>query len=203
MFKHSKILALFIVFAFVFVLTGLAQPQTDETVVCPVSGKEIKKSEAKGSYEYKSKTYYFCCEGCKEKFIKNPEKFIQKKAEKKEVCSCPMCSKVESEKGCQLVECEMMFKKMMMTMMHMHGKGQKHGHMMHMKTEEKACCPLMSIKDADVKVENLEDGVAVRITSKNADVVKKIQETAVNLKAGSCCEKEESGKKEEKKVEKK
>ena len=203
MFKHSKILALFIVFAFVFVLTGIAQPQTDETVVCPVSGKEIKKSEAKGSYEYKSKTYYFCCEGCKEKFIKNPEKFIQKKAEKKEACSCPMHSKVESEKSCQFSECGMMFKKMMTAMMHMHGKGQKHGHMMHMKADEKVCCPLMSIKDADVKVENLENGVAVRITSKIADVVKKIQETAVNLKAGSCCEKEEYGKKEEKKVEKK
>ena len=203
MFKHSKILALCIVFAFAFVLTGLAQPQKDETVVCLVSGKEIKKSEAKGSYEYKSKTYYFCCEGCKEKFIKNPEKFIQKKAEKKEAYSCPMHSKVESEKYCQFSECGMMFKKMMTAMMHMHGKGQKHGHMMHMKADEKVCCPLMSIKDADVKVENLEDGVTVRITSKNADVVKKIQETAVNLKAGSCCEKEECCKKEEKKVEKK
>jgi YHS domain-containing protein len=203
MFKHSKILALFIVFAFVFVLTGIAQTQTDETVVCPVSGKEIKKSEAKGSYEHKGKTYYFCCEGCKEKFIKNPEKHIQKKAEKEETCSCPMCSKVKSEKSCQFSECGMMFKKMMTAMMHMHGKGRKHGHMMHMKADEKMCCPLMSIKDADVKVENLDDGVTVRITSKNADVVKKIQETAVNLKAGSCCEKEECCKKEEEKVEKK
>ncbi len=202
MFKHSKILALFIVFTFVFVLTGIAQTQTDDTVVCPVSGKEIKKSEAKGSYEYKSKTYYFCCEGCKEKFIKNPEKFIQKKVEKKEACSCPMHSKVKSEKSCQFSECGMMFK-MMTAMMHMQGKGRMHGHMMHMKTEGKVCCPLMSIKDADVKVENLEDGIAVRITSKNADVVKKIQETAVNLKAGSCCEKEECCKKEEKKIEKK
>jgi len=203
MFKHSKILTLFILFAFVFVLTGIAEPQADETVVCPVSGKEIKKSEAKGSYEYKGKTYYFCCEGCKENFIKNPEKYTQKKAEMKEACSCPRHSTVESEKCCQLAECGMMFKKMMMTMMHMHGKGQKHGHMMHMKTEEKMCCPLMNIKDADVKVENLEDGVAVKITSKNADVVKKIQETAVNLKAGSCCEEEGCCKKEEKKVEKK
>lgn len=203
MYKHSKILALFIMFAFVFVLTGIAQTQIDETVVCPVSGKEIKKSESKGSYEHKGKTYYFCCEGCKEKFIKNPEMHIQKKAEKEETCSCPMCSKAKSEKSCQFSECGMMFKKMMTAMMHMHGKGRKHGHMMHMKVDEKVCCSLMSVKDADVKVENLEDGVNVRITSKNADVVKKIQETTVNLKAGSCCEKEECCKKEEKKVEKK
>ena len=182
MFMPSRILTLFIAFAFVFTMIGIAQAQADEKVVCPVSGKEIKKSEAKGSYEYKSQKYYFCCESCKEKFIKSPEKYLQKK----------------SEKPCQCSESGMMFKKMM-TMMHMHGKWQKQGHMMHMKTEEKPCCPLMSIKDADVKVENLKDGVTVRITSKNADVVKKIQETAVNLKAGSCCEKEECCKKEEKK----
>ena len=79
--KHSKILVLFLAFSFVVVLAGVAQAQVEEPVVCPVGGKEIKKSEAKVSYEYKGKTYYFCCEMCKEKFMKNPEKCIQKKAE--------------------------------------------------------------------------------------------------------------------------
>ncbi len=66
----------------VLALTGMAQQkQADETVTCLVSGKTMKKSEAKASYEYNGKTYYFCCEGCKETFVKNPEKYIQKKTE--------------------------------------------------------------------------------------------------------------------------
>jgi YHS domain-containing protein len=42
-----------------------------------VSGKEFKKSEASPKYEYEGKTFYFCCEGCKDAFIKNPEKYIK------------------------------------------------------------------------------------------------------------------------------
>jgi len=79
--KHSKILTLLLGFAFVLTLTGIVQAQeTEETVVCAVGGKEMKKSEAKGSYEYKGKTYYFCCDNCKEAFMKNPEKYTQKNA---------------------------------------------------------------------------------------------------------------------------
>jgi putative intracellular protease/amidase/YHS domain-containing protein len=42
--------------------------------ICPVCdmgpvGKEI-------SYEYKGKTYYFCSEGCKKAFVKNPPKYL-------------------------------------------------------------------------------------------------------------------------------
>jgi Cu+-exporting ATPase len=49
-----------------------------ERIVCPVSREEINKSEAAGSHEYNGKTYYFCCDGCKEKFLKDPEKYIKK-----------------------------------------------------------------------------------------------------------------------------
>lgn len=78
--KHSKILVLFLAISFVFILAALAQAQTDEKVTCPVSGKEIKKSEAKGSHEYNGKTYYFCCPNCKEKFVKDSEKYTQQKS---------------------------------------------------------------------------------------------------------------------------
>jgi len=78
--KNSKILVLLLGFAFLLTLTGISQAQeTEETVVCAVGGKEMKKSEAKATYEYKGKTYYFCCDNCKEAFIKNPEKYTQKK----------------------------------------------------------------------------------------------------------------------------
>lgn len=49
----------------------------EDKVTCPVMGHEIEKSEAAGSIEHDGKTYYFCCAGCKEKFEKNPEKYIK------------------------------------------------------------------------------------------------------------------------------
>ena len=199
--KHSKLLTLFLAFSFVLVLTGVAQAQAEETVVCPVSGKEIKKSEAKFSHEYEGKTYYLCCEMCKEKFVKNPEKFLKKKAEMKEVYTCSMHPDVKLDKPGKCPECGMKLEKKMMPMehmkAHMHEEKMMHKeHMdkehMEMKCKEKACCSMMgvmSLKDVEMNVENLKDGVAVKLTSKNADVVKKLQEMAAKMK-GMCCKKE-------------
>lgn len=205
--KHSKILALFLALSFAIVLSGVAQQQAEETVTCPVSGKEIKKSEAKGTYEFKEKTYYFCCEKCKEAFVKNPEKYTQKKAEMKEVYTCPMHPEVKSDKPGKCPKCGMKLEKKMMAKKHKHVEEKMHTKMMHMKKhkkgEEKAYCPIMGLmgsKDIELNVENLEDGVAVKITSKNADVAKKIQEKVAKMKE-MCEKKAETCKKEEKKEE--
>jgi YHS domain-containing protein len=96
--KHSKVLAFLLAFSFVLVISGIAQLQAEEKVVCPGCGHMMKKAEAKISYEYKGKTYYFCCEECKEKFVKNPEEYLKKKAEMKEVYTCPMHPDVKSDK---------------------------------------------------------------------------------------------------------
>lgn len=194
--KHSKVFALFLALSFVLVVTGIAQEQSEETVVCPVSGKEIKKSEAKGSYEYKGKTYYFCCPNCKEKFIENPEKYTQKEAEMKEIYTCPMHPEVKSDKPGKCPKCGMKLEKKMMH------KEEMHAHM-HKEAEEKSCCAMMdmmSSKDIEVSVENLENGVAVKVTSKNAEVVKKIQEMSAKMKE-MCSQKEDCCKKETKKEE--
>ena len=46
MIKNSKILVLLLGFAFVLVLTGMAQQQkSEETVTCPVSGEVIEANE--------------------------------------------------------------------------------------------------------------------------------------------------------------
>jgi len=187
--KHSRILTLFIVVAFIFVFSGIAQ-QAEEVVICPVSGKEIKKAEAKASYEYQGKMYYFCCEKCKEKFMKNPEKYIHKKAEEKAVYTCPMHSEVKSHEPGKCPKCGMKMEKKMMAKEHMHA---------HMKAKEGVGCPIMSFaqcKDVEVKVENLENGVAIKITSTNAEVVKKIQEKIAKMKA--CCSKKTEECKKEK-----
>lgn len=78
MIRFTKIILLLSVFAFVFSLTSYAQQSADEMVKCAVSGETIKKSEAKGTYEYKGETYYFCCENCIESFKENPEKYTDR-----------------------------------------------------------------------------------------------------------------------------
>jgi Cu+-exporting ATPase len=42
----------------------------------PVCGMKVKKSEAAAVSEYKGKKYYFCAEACKERFEKDPEKYV-------------------------------------------------------------------------------------------------------------------------------
>ena len=73
---RRTVLTLAILIAFVGVLSLTTSLQAEDTVKCAVSGKEMKKSEAKGSMEYKDKTYYFCCDGCETQFKADPEKFI-------------------------------------------------------------------------------------------------------------------------------
>lgn len=41
----------------------------------PVCGMEVKE-EGAPSAEYQGTTYYFCCEGCKKFFSKDPEKYL-------------------------------------------------------------------------------------------------------------------------------
>jgi YHS domain-containing protein len=47
---------------------------------CPVMGGKVDKEKANVTaalhYDYEGKRYYFCCEGCKPKFEKNPAKWI-------------------------------------------------------------------------------------------------------------------------------
>jgi len=50
---------------------GELKPQAN----CPVMGHKIDKS----SYlDYEGQRVYFCCDGCKEKFLKEPEKYFKK-----------------------------------------------------------------------------------------------------------------------------
>lgn len=43
--------------------------------VCPVSGDEVGDSKLTETYD--GKTYHFCCDGCPQKFNKDPEKYIK------------------------------------------------------------------------------------------------------------------------------
>lgn len=47
----------------------------------PVCGMEVEESQARATTEYKGQKYYFCAVACKEKFEKEPEKYIQRSHE--------------------------------------------------------------------------------------------------------------------------
>ena len=49
--------------------------ETIEQTTCPVMGGAIDKALFT---EYKGKKVYFCCDGCKEKFLEKPEQYIAK-----------------------------------------------------------------------------------------------------------------------------
>ncbi len=53
------------------------QDVVEEKVQCPVMKNWILPAEAADLTEYNGKTYYFCCGGCKEKFLAEPEKYIE------------------------------------------------------------------------------------------------------------------------------
>jgi YHS domain-containing protein len=223
MFHKSRTISLFVALAFVFVLAGAAAQQAttvqkttkespQETVTCPVSGETINKAEAKISWEYKGITYYFCCEGCKAKFMKDPESFLQKKVEGKSSCSeayaCPMCKDVKSDKPGKCPKCGMDMVKMepgkdiIIKKVRMEGKMHEKGMMMQhgrkMGHEKMMGCPMMMkggqgmmggcsmmmMKDVELKVENTKDGITVTLTSKNPETVKMIQEHLAKMKEG-------------------
>ena len=65
-------------------ISKLPQFKTDETVAsvatpqqtqCPVMGGPINKDIF---IEYKGKKVYFCCDGCDDKFLADPEKYLAK-----------------------------------------------------------------------------------------------------------------------------
>ncbi|HWR13699.1 MAG TPA: heavy metal translocating P-type ATPase [Terriglobales bacterium] len=43
----------------------------------PVCGMTVDPAKARGTAEYKGKTYYFCCPGCVTKFNADPEKYLK------------------------------------------------------------------------------------------------------------------------------
>ncbi|MGM0568132.1 MAG: YHS domain-containing protein [Elusimicrobiota bacterium] len=43
----------------------------------PVCNMKVKKKTAPAKAEYKGKEYFFCAPGCKEKFKKDPEKYLK------------------------------------------------------------------------------------------------------------------------------
>ncbi len=174
--RRSVMLAVFMFVTFIILSAGIAQQKAEENVVCPVSGETMLKSKAKATFEYEGKLYYFCHENCKEKFVKEPAKYIEKNADMQEIYTCPMHPDVQSDKPGKCPKCGMNLEKKTMPMTH----GQAGREMAEGQT-----CPmmgLMGLKDVEIVSENLKDGVTIRITAKDPETVKKIQDMAAKVK---------------------
>ena len=174
--KKSMVLVVFVFVSFLIMSAGIAQQKPDEKVVCPVSGETMLISQAKASYEYEGKTYYFCCEACQEKFVKDPAKYIGKNADMEEIYTYPMHPEVQSDKPGKCSKRGMNMEKKAMPMAH----GQAGMETMHGQS-----CPMMgmmSLKDVELVSENLKDGAVIKITAKDPETVKKIQDMAAKIK---------------------
>ncbi len=76
---------------------GAMNDAPDGEFVDPVCGMSVAPETAAGKYDFKGETYYFCSNGCLNKFRQNPAAFLEeKKEEKLEAASegteytCPM-----------------------------------------------------------------------------------------------------------------
>lgn len=60
-------------------LLEVEQYQTENVVVDPVCGMRINKNTAAGEAEHRGHTFYFCISECREKFLKEPERWISER----------------------------------------------------------------------------------------------------------------------------
>jgi len=76
---------------------------------CPVRGEEVPDIKTAQKSVYKGKTYYFCCQGCKPMFDKNPEKYIKATAARNKPAAKAMtCPMTGGKAGSMATTCPMM-----------------------------------------------------------------------------------------------
>jgi YHS domain-containing protein len=210
--RYIRSIAIMAALAVILVIGVVAQQKSSDTAIDPVCGMTVVKATAKATYEYKGTTYYFCNPGCKDAFAKEPEKYLKAGA-KGEEKAAPMGmmhgehmgQALKEVEGVPLAGCPMMARRMpmrgrmgRMAMMH-GGMGMRMGGGMAMgrgMPMGMACGPDCPLHGADVEmaVEKTKDGVTLKVTSKNAETVKAVQEHMTEHVAMMKKMKEEAGK---------
>jgi YHS domain-containing protein len=210
--KQMRSIMIMAALAFVLVIAAVGQQKSGETAIDPVCGMTVVKATAKATFEYKGTAYYFCSTGCKEAFAKDPEKYLKPQAKGEEKAApmgmmhgAHMGQELKAVEGVPLEGCPMMARRMPMRgrmgrmgMMH-GGMGMRMGGGMGMgrgMAMGMACGPDCPLHGADVEmtVEKTKDGVTLKVTSKNAETVKAIQEHMTEHVAMMKKMKEEAGK---------
>ncbi|MFM7083872.1 MAG: heavy metal translocating P-type ATPase [Hyphomicrobium sp.] len=72
------------------------------TQIDPVCGMKVDQDSSKPSAKFEGVTYFFCCEGCRKKFLENPTSFLAKIkntpiAAKGAIYTCPMHPEIRQE----------------------------------------------------------------------------------------------------------
>lgn len=194
--------------------TVFAQVQSRDTAKDPVCGMTVNKSTAKYTYDYKGSTHYFCSEGCKTSFSKEPEKYLAKTPEAKPgmmgqgggmgqgmgIMHGQQGSQLSADLAIDPV-CEMAVRKS--TAKYTYGyKGSTYYFCSEgcktsfSKDPEKSLAKIPALgrggicallhPDVEKKFENTKTGVIITLTSKNAEIVKTIQDHAAMMKDGKC-----------------
>jgi YHS domain-containing protein len=182
--------------AVILVIGIAAQQKSADTAVDPVCGMTVVKANAKATFDYKGTTYYFCNPGCKDSFVKDPEKYLKAQAAAPAGqmshmgggmmmhqgqaaapaagaaagCACQGGCKMMGQGG---MMGQGMMKQRMAPMGMMHGGAGMPGAGM-MAPGFGQLQRLYGDK-IEVVVENTKDGAALKVTSKDPEVVKAIQ----------------------------
>jgi len=169
--KNIRSIVLMAALAVVLVVGVVAQQKSADTAIDPVCGMTVVKANAKATYDYKGTTYYFCNPGCKDAFVKEPEKYLAAMAAGAKVVQgqpMPMGGGMghQGMMGQGMANCPMMGQNKQMCC----GMGQKGmmapglGQMLRLYGDK-----------IEMAVENTKDGAVLKVTSKDPEVVKAVQ----------------------------
>jgi YHS domain-containing protein len=194
--RNIRTISLMIALAVILAVGIAAQQKSADTAVDPVCGMTVVKANAKATFDYKGTTYYFCNPGCKDSFVKDPEKYLKAQAAAPAGqmgqmgggmmmhqgqaaapaagaaagCACQGGCKMMGQGG---MMGQGMMKQRMGPMGMMHGGAGMPGAGM-MAPGFGQLQRLYGDK-IEVVVENTKDGAALKVTSKDPEVVKAIQ----------------------------
>jgi len=75
------------------------------TVTDPVCGMNVVPSTTDITTEIDGDTYYFCAEGCRQSFVKNPQKYLCPQAAKKKGIWGRYLARLEKASGGNAMKC--------------------------------------------------------------------------------------------------
>ena len=75
------------------------------TVIDPVCGMSVNPKTTELEVTIDGQTYYFCAQGCRQTFIKTPEKYLEPQPEKKKGLWCRYMERLEKATGGKAMKC--------------------------------------------------------------------------------------------------
>ena len=185
--KNIRSIALLAALAVILVAGVVAQQKAADTAVDPVCGMTVVKANAKATFDYKGTTYYFCNTGCKESFAKEPDKYLKAQQAKAAgaAAGAPAGHGPDGAHGrpdgrANGHDEARRHGRLRDVRRPVHDDARRQGHGHARPRHDGAGGPMAPLfklygDKIEVTVENAKDGAALKITSKDPEVVKAIQ----------------------------